>query len=321
MPLPPAPTKRAALLTSSAFDAPAKSTPKSRRKTPEKPAIAQKQPRPQRSQCCSRSRPASRTRSVVTRIGTSAAQPALRIVADKHDAEPAPAARAPADTGAAAPDRGRARKSTGQPKLFVLDTNVLLHDPMCLFRFEEHDIFLPMIVLEELDGHKKGMTEVARNARQTSRWLDALAGASGADIGARPAAGQHRPPRCRRQAVLPDRGAALHPAHQPAAVLVFTRQRPVQGGEAVRCKQVDRRPGRQLSGHRAHIAARDRDVEQRVRSQRLIGRAAIDGCAVAKAAKCPNMVMHHVAASSGLFSIPWGRGAGQTIPSAWLLSR
>jgi PhoH-like ATPase len=61
----------------------------------------------------------------------------------------------------------------------VLDTNVLLHDPMCLFRFEEHDIFLPMIVLEELDGHKKGMTEVARNARQTSRTLDALAGAPG----------------------------------------------------------------------------------------------------------------------------------------------
>ena len=73
-------------------------------------------------------------------------------------------------------------KHTGPAKLFVLDTNVLMHDPMCLFRFEEHDIFLPMIVLEELDGHKKGMTEVARNARQTSRSLDALAGAQGADI-------------------------------------------------------------------------------------------------------------------------------------------
>ena len=75
-------------------------------------------------------------------------------------------------------------KATGPTKLFVLDTNVLLHDPMCLFRFEEHDIFLPMIVLEELDSHKKGMTEVARNARQTSRLLDALAGAQGADIAA-----------------------------------------------------------------------------------------------------------------------------------------
>ena len=57
-------------------------------------------------------------------------------------------------------------------KLFVLDTNVLLHDPTSLFRFEEHDLFVPMMTLEELDGNKKGMTEVARNARQVSRMLD-----------------------------------------------------------------------------------------------------------------------------------------------------
>ncbi|KAI1690481.1 phoH-like protein [Ditylenchus destructor] len=50
-----------------------------------------------------------------------------------------------------------------------------MHDPMSLFRFEEHDIYLPMMTLEELDGHKKGMTEVARNVRQVSRDLDALA--------------------------------------------------------------------------------------------------------------------------------------------------
>jgi len=59
-------------------------------------------------------------------------------------------------------------------KLFVLDTNVLMHDPTSLFRFEEHDIYLPMFVLEELDNNKKGMTEVARNARQASRFLDNL---------------------------------------------------------------------------------------------------------------------------------------------------
>lgn len=59
-------------------------------------------------------------------------------------------------------------------KLFVLDTNVLMHDPTSLFRFEEHDIFLPMFVLEELDNNKKGMTEVARNARQASRYMDGL---------------------------------------------------------------------------------------------------------------------------------------------------
>jgi PhoH-like ATPase len=63
----------------------------------------------------------------------------------------------------------------GPPKLFVLDTNVLMHDPTSLFRFDEHDIYLPMITLEELDNHKKGMSEVARNARQVSRDLDALA--------------------------------------------------------------------------------------------------------------------------------------------------
>ncbi|MDD3756572.1 MAG: PhoH family protein [Advenella sp.] len=65
--------------------------------------------------------------------------------------------------------------TTETKKLFVLDTNVLLHDPSSLFRFQEHDIFLPMMTLEELDHHKKGMTEVARNARQVSRSLDALA--------------------------------------------------------------------------------------------------------------------------------------------------
>ncbi len=59
-------------------------------------------------------------------------------------------------------------------KLFVLDTNVLMHDPSALFKFAEHDIFLPMVVLEELDNGKKGMSEVARNVRQVSRFLDDL---------------------------------------------------------------------------------------------------------------------------------------------------
>ncbi|MCU7815691.1 MAG: PhoH family protein [Candidatus Thiodiazotropha sp. (ex Rostrolucina anterorostrata)] len=63
-----------------------------------------------------------------------------------------------------------------RPRLFVLDTNVLMHDPSALFRFKEHDIFLPMVVLEELDKGKKGMSEVARNVRQTSRFLDELMG-------------------------------------------------------------------------------------------------------------------------------------------------
>src|SRR6056297_984587 len=60
---------------------------------------------------------------------------------------------------------------TSPNRLYLLDTNVLMHDPTALFRFEEHDIFLPMVVLEELDAAKKGLTEVARNVRQVSRFL------------------------------------------------------------------------------------------------------------------------------------------------------
>ncbi len=59
-------------------------------------------------------------------------------------------------------------------RLFVLDTNVLMHDPTSLFRFHEHDVFLPMVVLEELDRHKQGRSELARNTRQASRFLEDL---------------------------------------------------------------------------------------------------------------------------------------------------
>jgi PhoH-like ATPase len=71
---------------------------------------------------------------------------------------------------------------TPQTKLFVLDTNVLMHDPMSLFRFAEHDIYLPMAVLEELDNNKKGMSEVARNARQASRFLEEIVSSAQQDI-------------------------------------------------------------------------------------------------------------------------------------------
>ncbi|MBU3988115.1 MAG: hypothetical protein KJ702_02230 [Gammaproteobacteria bacterium] len=68
----------------------------------------------------------------------------------------------------------RTTKPSKPTKLFVLDTNVLMHDPLSLFRFEEHDLYVPMMTLEELDANKKGMSEVARNARQTSRMLDEI---------------------------------------------------------------------------------------------------------------------------------------------------
>ena len=170
MPLPPPPTKRAALLTQDVYDAPARSTSKAVKKAPRA-----------RGEQLTVEAPALRLQ------GTRA----VHVIAADDEAQNTPsygpaAVQAPLGDSAAlsvpSGARQKKRKPMGLAKLFVLDTNVLLHDPMCLFRFEEHDIFLPMIVLEELDGHKKGMTEVARNARQTSRSLDALAGTNGADI-------------------------------------------------------------------------------------------------------------------------------------------
>jgi PhoH-like ATPase len=66
------------------------------------------------------------------------------------------------------------KKVAPQRRIFVLDTNVLMHDPAAIFRFEEHDVVIPMIVLEELDAGKKGVSEAARNVRQVSRFLDEL---------------------------------------------------------------------------------------------------------------------------------------------------
>jgi PhoH-like ATPase len=66
-------------------------------------------------------------------------------------------------------------------RFFVLDTNVLMHDPAALFRFQEHDVFIPMVVLEELDAGKKGVSEVARNVRQVSRFIDDIIKAAGSD--------------------------------------------------------------------------------------------------------------------------------------------
>jgi PhoH-like ATPase len=168
MPLPPAPTKRAALLSADALNAPVRPSARVGQKTGSAEAPTKLRPL-----------------AVETPTAIQAERPTARL----EKSRPSPVKSlstlakkvAPVAAATAAPKQ-RKPKVNGPTKLFVLDTNVLMHDPMCLFRFEEHDIFLPMIVLEELDGHKKGMSEVARNARQTSRTLDALAGAQGADI-------------------------------------------------------------------------------------------------------------------------------------------
>jgi PhoH-like ATPase len=108
----------------------------------------------------------------------------LRDSSARHDVEETPGF---ASKEEAPMQRRRQREPTPRAaksavtKLFVLDTNVLMHDPTSLFRFEEHDVFLPMVTLEELDDHKKGMSEVARNARQASRFLDEIV-SQGGDI-------------------------------------------------------------------------------------------------------------------------------------------
>jgi PhoH-like ATPase len=184
MPLPPAPPKRAALLSPEAFDAPAKSPARSSRHAsgsfdPSAGGDDKKQ-----TMEFFDPRGGGDGEDTPTSLRGEPATPASQNKSARRTVTPArQKAAVPQDTPQTRPQHKRTKRS-GPTKLFVLDTNVLMHDPMCLFRFEEHDIFLPMIVLEELDGHKKGMTEVARNARQTSRMLDGLAGTQGADIAA-----------------------------------------------------------------------------------------------------------------------------------------
>ncbi len=165
MPLPPAPSKPADRLTSKAFEV----THRATRRPAKTPALEQA-----RHIEVATPAPANRQGRGALHATSPLAAPATGVSAAKLSTPVAKAAERSINT--------KKTPRTGATKVFVLDTNVLLHDPMCLFRFEEHDIYLPMIVLEELDGHKKGMTEVARNARQTSRILDALAGTPGADI-------------------------------------------------------------------------------------------------------------------------------------------
>ena len=220
MPLPPAPSRRAATLPAEAFSVVAQ-----RKDTrpniadedyddaPEAvAAVAPAAPARRRSASVEAEAPMIQVETTVRTPATAAAPapvaaPAPRARRAKRDSAPAPVieakAKAPAAPAPTAPApapvvaaKVSKRKSrSNHTTLFVLDTNVLLHDPTSLFRFEEHDIFLPMVVLEELDAHKKGMTEVARNGRQVSRSLDALVAAQGEtslDKGLRLSASGHR---------------------------------------------------------------------------------------------------------------------------------
>jgi PhoH-like ATPase len=147
MPLPKLPAKPATLLSPTDY-------PKAEKGKPVKPAIMLVEPAPRKVE------PAPEARSKTTE----------KLPGEKTR-----------DTKSAKPAEARIKSAIsrnadklGVTKLFVLDTNVLMHDPTSLFRFAEHDVYLPMMTLEELDDHKKGMSEVARSARQVSRSLDAL---------------------------------------------------------------------------------------------------------------------------------------------------
>lgn len=65
-------------------------------------------------------------------------------------------------------------KTTRQPKLFIIDTNVILHDAECLHNFQDNDIVVPISVLEELDRFKRGDEQLHYNARHFLRQLDEL---------------------------------------------------------------------------------------------------------------------------------------------------
>ncbi len=187
MPLPKIPAKRAALLSPADYPTADESKLVSIPAL-EVPAV----PVATATRTATAKTPAEKTPAIKTPAARTAAlkTPAPKTVAEKTPADKTPvaktaAAKMPAPKTAVAKtpvtktpvsesSTAKPALQLEKPKLFVLDTNVLMHDPTSLFRFEEHDVYLPMITLEELDNHKKGMSEVARNARQVSRSLDAL---------------------------------------------------------------------------------------------------------------------------------------------------
>ncbi len=173
MPLPPLPTRLGSTLSAEEINAAKRATPPVAKpqKTIPAPPVASSTVAPPSS-----ATPSSKRRSKAPTETPAATKPPIappvqaraqkNKQADQQTARPSPKARASKSP--------RRQTEAGISKLFVLDTNVLLHDSNSLFKFEEHDIYLPMMVLEELDHQKKGMSEVARNARQVSRNLDGI---------------------------------------------------------------------------------------------------------------------------------------------------
>ncbi|MCX5591327.1 PhoH family protein [Alcaligenes endophyticus] len=159
MPLPSLPTKMGALLSEDNYKLVATVTT-----TPVEPEAI-----PPKAPPTAKPKP-SATKTISKKTSTTATTPAPSPLVSANGTHTSPK-KPPAPRS-----KVRPRLAKLERKLFVLDTNVLLHDSNSLFKFQEHDIFLPMIVLEELDHQKKGLSEVARNARQVSRYLEGLVG-------------------------------------------------------------------------------------------------------------------------------------------------
>ncbi|HEU4776937.1 MAG TPA: PhoH family protein [Telluria sp.] len=172
MPLPKLPTKPAALLLAKDYPkADPKNKPAVQAVPPPKPKLAAVSEAPPKAPA----KTAKAKSAAPVEAPAPVAKPSARGKETLHAEAPHPAKHKPVELQVKSKASRNADQS-GMTKMFVLDTNVLMHDPSSLFRFEEHDVYLPMMTLEELDDHKKGMSEVARNARQVSRSLDALVG-------------------------------------------------------------------------------------------------------------------------------------------------
>ncbi len=190
MPLPKLPSKPAALLLAQDYPKADSSKPGARAVPPAKPKLAAVSdaepvaasvipaaaaPAPVKTAAKSARAKAAAPLEALDAAPAPAARPSARGKEKQPVEAPHPAKHKPVEVQVKS-STSRHADQAGKTKMFVLDTNVLMHDPSSLFRFEEHDVYLPMMTLEELDDHKKGMSEVARNARQVSRTLDALVG-------------------------------------------------------------------------------------------------------------------------------------------------
>ena len=181
--------------------------------------------------------------------------------------------------------------SRAEPRsIFVLDTNVMMHDPSAIFRFEEHDIFIPMTVLEELDAGKKGVSEAARNVRQVSRFLDELMASADKSADrprARAAFGQIRTVRqeaAERTPVLPDTAAARAACPTRCPVTAPTTR---SSRRRSRCSSSSRTPRSRWCRRTSTCASRPRSSASTPRTTTATRRSRTPTCSTRASRSCP----------------------------------